>query len=83
MFKGDGFYITDTRSDDYKQKASLDNPGGGEAADKKKSETKEGGAKESDSKAGEVKVAGKDAGGEKELSPSKASRGKPSSGGYK
>jgi putative FmdB family regulatory protein len=78
MFKGDGFYITETRSDDYKQKASLDNPGGGEASGKEKSE-----AKESDSEAGEVKAAGKDAGGKKELPPSKASRGKPSSGGDK
>lgn len=83
MFKGDGFYITETRSDDYKQKASLDNPGGGEASGKEKSEAKEGGAKESDSKAGEVKAAGKDAGGKKELPPSKALRGEPSSGGHK
>lgn len=27
LFKGDGFYITDYRSDEYKKKASADKPG--------------------------------------------------------
>ena len=87
LLKGEGFYITETRSDDYKKKASLDSPGGGEGGGKKKSEVKGGGAKESDSKAGEVKAGGKDSGaregGTKEPPPSKASRGKPISGGHK
>ena len=26
LFKGDGFYITESRSDDYKKKASADSP---------------------------------------------------------
>jgi len=37
LFKGEGFYITDYRSDDYKKKASAEK-GGGQAA---KSESKE------------------------------------------
>jgi putative FmdB family regulatory protein len=34
LFKGDGFYITDYRSDEYKKKASAENPGsdGGESS---------------------------------------------------
>ena len=28
LFKGDGFYITDYRSDEYQKKASADKPGG-------------------------------------------------------
>ena len=74
LFKGDGFYITETRSDDYKKKASLESPGGGENGGKK-----EGGVKESGSKESKVKDAGKDAGA-KTPSP-KASGSKPSSGG--
>jgi putative FmdB family regulatory protein len=40
LFKGDGFYITETRSDDYKEKASADK---GESSSKPAS--KESGAK--------------------------------------
>ncbi len=31
LFKGDGFYITDYRSDDYKKKASKETSSGGES----------------------------------------------------
>ena len=85
LFKGDGFYITETRSDDYTKKASLDIPGGGEGGGKKESGVKGGEAKESDSKEGQVKAAGKDAGakdgGAKQTPSSESSRGKSSSGG--
>ena len=79
LFKGDGFYITETRSDDYKKKASLDSPGGGEGSGKKESGVK------GDGKGDQVKSAGKDAGpkegGAKQAPEPKASRGKSSSGG--
>lgn len=32
LFKGEGFYITDYRSDDYKKKASKENPSNGGSA---------------------------------------------------
>jgi len=34
LFKGEGFYITDYRSDDYKKKASAETGGGVDKADK-------------------------------------------------
>jgi putative FmdB family regulatory protein len=34
LFKGEGFYITDYRSDDYKKKASAESSGGTEKSDK-------------------------------------------------
>lgn len=42
MFKGSGFYITDYRSDSYKQKAAADKPSGGDGgkSESKKSESK-------------------------------------------
>ena len=85
LFKGDGFYITETRSDDYKKEASRDSPGGGEGGGKKESGVKGGEAKEGDRKEGQVKADGKDTGskegGAKQTTPSKASHGKSSSGG--
>lgn len=40
LFKGDGFYITDYRSDDYKKKASAENGSGGSGDGKKDADTK-------------------------------------------
>ena len=41
LFKGDGFYITDYRSDDYKKKASADSSSGSsEDSSKSKTPTK-------------------------------------------
>lgn len=36
LFKGDGFYITDYRSDDYKKKASKEKPDGGSGGSSEK-----------------------------------------------
>lgn len=44
LFKGDGFYITDYRSDDYKKKAAAEK-GGGAKDGKKKDDKKEDGKK--------------------------------------
>ena len=38
LFKGSGFYITDYRSKDYKEKAKKDSSGGGSAPAEKKSD---------------------------------------------
>ncbi len=50
IFKGEGFYITDSRSDEYKKKASVENPAGDAGAPKKDAAApkgaKEGGGKE-------------------------------------
>ena len=85
LFKGNGFYITETRSDDYKKKASLDTPGGGEGGGKKEGGVKAGEAKDSAGKEGQGKATGKDGGakegGAKQAPESKVSRGKSSSGG--
>ena len=40
LFKGDGFYITETRSDDYKKKASADKGESSSEAAPKESSTK-------------------------------------------
>ncbi len=48
MFKGSGFYITDYRSDSYKQKAAADKPS--ESKSESKSETKSEPKKESKGK---------------------------------
>ena len=45
LFKGEGFYITDYRSDDYKKKASAESGGGSEKSESGKSETAEKPAK--------------------------------------
>lgn len=91
LLKGDGFYITDTRSDAYKKEASYDNPGAvSKESGEKKGGTSESGAKESaptgdkkESGAKDVKESGakteKETGG-KERS-SKRSGGKSKSGG--
>jgi putative FmdB family regulatory protein len=85
LFKGDGFYITETRSDDYKKKASMDDAAGGEGSGKKEGGVKEGEAKGGDKKEVPVTSGGKDAGskegGAKQVPPPKASRGESSSGG--
>ena len=46
IFKGSGFYITDYRSENYKQGAKKDSPGGGDtkSSDAKSGEAKSGGA---------------------------------------
>lgn len=46
LFKGEGFYITDYRSDDYKKKAQAESPGGdgsSKSKDKKGSDSGSGG----------------------------------------
>jgi putative FmdB family regulatory protein len=50
LFKGEGFYITDYRSDDYKKKASADSGDAPDKADKAAKSTADSKAK-SDSKA--------------------------------
>ncbi len=50
LFKGSGFYITDYRSDSYKQAAKSDDPGsGGGSSESKSSESKPGSKSESTS----------------------------------
>ncbi len=52
LFKGDGFYITDYRSQEYKEKAKSEKPGDKPAADGAKSaEKKSGGDAKSPSSA--------------------------------
>ena len=64
LLKGEGFYITDTRSDDYKKKASIDNPGGDEWGDKKEGSATQVGSKESGGEEGGSKESGvKESGG--------------------
>lgn len=41
LFKGQGFYITDYRSENYKKKASVENPERSRGEEKPKTETKE------------------------------------------
>ena len=86
LFKGDGFYITETRSDDYKKEASRDSPGEGDGGGKKESGVKGDEAKEGDRKEGHVKAAGKDAGsqegGANNTTSSKTSRSESGSGGH-
>jgi putative FmdB family regulatory protein len=65
IFKGSGFYITDYRSEGYKQAAKKDTPGGGEA-------TKSGGGEAAKSGGGESSPS-PSSGGEKP----KAEKSKP------
>jgi putative FmdB family regulatory protein len=62
LFKGDGFYITDYRSDSYKKAAESDRAGGSTAgeskADSKAGESKGGGGTGSEAKGGEPKGGG-------------------------
>jgi putative FmdB family regulatory protein len=53
LFKGEGFYITDSRSDDYKKKASQES-----GASEKPSGAKDGGAKDGGAKDGGAKGGG-------------------------
>jgi len=49
LFKGDGFYVTDYRSDDYKKKASADSESSSSSPKKGSASTDSGGAKASTS----------------------------------
>lgn len=50
LFKGDGFYITDYRSDEYKKKASADKPGSSGSGDSKSSSSSTSTSSDSSSK---------------------------------
>jgi len=54
LLKGEGFYITDYRSEDYKKKAASEHPGEGSAA-KKESGAKEAGGSSGAKEAKEAK----------------------------
>jgi putative FmdB family regulatory protein len=74
LFKGQGFYITDYRSADYKKQAKAEAGGGGTA------ETG-GDAKGRDAKGGDTKAAGKaDAGGKTDAGGKVGGDGKPGAG---
>lgn len=62
LFKGEGFYITDYRSKDYKEKAKSDGSGGEGAKKSKSSEGGNGGASGGDSASGST-GSGSSAGG--------------------
>jgi len=76
IFKGSGFYITDYRSENYKQGAKKDSPGGGDtkSGDAKSGEAKSGEAKSGEAKSGEAKSGG--ASGGTEAKPSAKSETK-------
>lgn len=50
IFKGSGFYITDYRSESYKEKAKAESGAGAPASDSKSSDTKSSGSSGSESK---------------------------------
>ena len=58
LFKGEGFYITDYRSDDYKKKASAETPDSESKTSTKSSDTKAPKESESGSTSSESKSSG-------------------------
>lgn len=82
LFKGDGFYITDSRSEDYKKRAATDNPPAvvspGKGESKGKAPTRpEGGAKSDGKQESGAKESARKEAPAKEARPSK---GKSSGG---
>ena len=49
LFKGDGFYITDNRSEDYKKKASADSPSSSSSKDSSSGDSSGSSSKDSSS----------------------------------
>ena len=67
LFKGDGFYITENRSNEYKKKASADSAAGSDgksdaSSDKASKSSTDSGSKSSSGKSSTSKTKGKDSG---------------------
>ena len=79
LFKGDGFYITDYRSEEYRERAREEVGGEAEKKSEDKSRTKDGSGPASDRSASEATK--KDAGGDKVSSGSASGSRQGSAGG--
>ena len=80
LFKGDGFYITDYRSDDYRKRAREEAGAGAEKKAGDKSDAKDGSGSAGDAP-GSAGAKGSGGGSEKVGSESRAGSDKPSAGG--
>ena len=80
LFKGDGFYITDHRSEEYRKQARAE-AGGGEAGKAAGKPEANGGSGSSDETAGSAPAKGEGGGGDRVSSTSGTGSGKRSADG--
>jgi putative FmdB family regulatory protein len=79
LFKGEGFYITDYRSDSYKKAAASDKPDGPKASGSKEGGSKESGAGAGSSSSGSGGSSGSTGAGKPDAGSSKPKGGSGSS----